>query len=163
MTETGRLTLREAADIIGIPLDSLRKRVYRGTIPAQKVDGQYFVLLSDAKRLSPADKTPGETVLGHGVRQGETSSDNEITRELLDQLKSENEFLRSQLLTLNYTIQELTQKIPNPDGGLPTMIETGQFHPSTKPASPDGPGREQVTSSTHSPLGRRLRFWRRGK
>ena len=66
--ETRRLTLREASDRTGIPLDALRKRVYRGTLPAEKADGAYTILETDlAAIVNPEQRAnfahePGETL-----------------------------------------------------------------------------------------------------
>ena len=97
MGETERLTLREAAEVIGIPLDALRKRVYRGTIPAEKIDGQYTILASVARSFAPdAPRTADETVLGHGSDTGETPPAGLVT-DYIASLKDEIAFLREQL------------------------------------------------------------------
>jgi hypothetical protein len=98
--ETERLTLREAAAVAGIPLDAFRKRVYRGSIPATKVDGQYVVLASDAQALAVAAERPGETtgetVLGHVSDTGETTA-NPLAADYIASLKGEIDYLRSEL------------------------------------------------------------------
>ena len=53
MGETERPTLREAAEVIGLPLDAPRKRVCRGTIPAEKIDGQYTISAGVVRSLAP--------------------------------------------------------------------------------------------------------------
>ena len=172
MGETERLTLREAADLIGIPLDSLRKRVYRGTIPPQKVNGQYFVLASDAKRLSPTDRTAGETVSGHGVRQGETPADSGSTRELIDHLRSEVEFLRSQNETLlgkmanererfDVIHRESLQRIEALTDGV--KVPEPEPVTDTHTASPDATSEAAAVPSTPDTLRQSWRFWKRRK
>lgn len=105
MGETRRLTLREAAEAAGMPLDAFRKRVYRGTIKAAKVDGQYLIDPDDLAALIEPGKTPsdigettGETVLGRVSDTGETPSQApELTLDYIDSLKGEITFLRDQL------------------------------------------------------------------
>lgn len=88
-----------------MPLDALRKRVYRGTIKAAKVDGQYLVDPDDLAALLEADgepsdtgETTGETVLGRVSDKGETPSQApELTRDFIESLKGEITFLREQL------------------------------------------------------------------
>lgn len=109
--ETPRLTLREAADRTGIPLDALRKRVYRGTVPAEKIDGQYTIAIDDLDAITtdqghslPLGQTVGETRVGHGSDTGETRdrTDSEtvpdsIALDYIASLKDEITFLREQL------------------------------------------------------------------
>ncbi len=105
MGETRRLTLREAAEATGMPLDALRKRVYRGTIKATKVDGQYLIVPADlAELIEPGEtssdigETTGETVLGRISDKGETAAQAPVlTLDYIESLKDEISFLRSQL------------------------------------------------------------------
>lgn len=105
MGETRRLTLREAAETAGMPLDALRKRVYRGTIKATKVDGQYLIDPDDLAPLREPGETPsdigettGETVLGCVSGKGETPFQApELTLDYIESLKGEISFLRDQL------------------------------------------------------------------
>jgi hypothetical protein len=73
--------------------------VYRGTIPAEKVNGQYTVLASVARSLAPlasdAGETTGETVLGHESDTGETPT--VMTVDYIASMKDEIAFLRDQL------------------------------------------------------------------
>ena len=56
-----RLPLAEAARCLGIPVTAARKRVARGTLPAVKVDGQWYVDLP----ASTAHGVPGGLPDGH--------------------------------------------------------------------------------------------------
>src|SRR5215212_432427 len=47
MSEPIRLTVDEAAKLLGTSANALRKRIERGTIKSEKVDGVRYVLLSD--------------------------------------------------------------------------------------------------------------------
>src|SRR5918997_4288127 len=47
MSESIRLTVDEAAKQLGTSANALRKRIERGTIQSEKVDGVRYVLLSD--------------------------------------------------------------------------------------------------------------------
>jgi hypothetical protein len=127
--ETRRLTLREASDRSGIPLDALRKRVYRGNIPAAKVDGAYTILETDLVAIvganghtPPVDRTlgetVGETVLGRGSDTGEAMSDG-LALDYIASLKDEVAFLRRELETRTDELQrrdvllrEALQRVP---------------------------------------------------
>jgi hypothetical protein len=127
--ETRRLTLREASDRSGIPLDALRKRVYRGNIPAAKVDGAYTILETDLVAIvganghtPPVDRTlgetVGETVLGRGSDTGEAMSDG-LALDYIASLKDEIAFLRRELETRTDELQrrdvllrEALQRVP---------------------------------------------------
>lgn len=103
MGETPRLTLKEAAHATGIPLDVLRKRVYRGTMPAEKVDGQYLIAADVVANLRTAEapvrdasETLFETGPGRVSDQGETPAAG-LVGDHIASLKGEIAFLRGQL------------------------------------------------------------------
>jgi excisionase family DNA binding protein len=55
MSEPLRLTVDEAAKLLGTSANALRKRIERGTIRSEKVDGVRYVLLSDSDMPQHAD------------------------------------------------------------------------------------------------------------
>jgi excisionase family DNA binding protein len=55
MSEPLRLTVDEAAKLLGTSANALRKRIERGTIRSEKVDGVRYVLLSDVDMPQHAD------------------------------------------------------------------------------------------------------------
>ena len=55
MSEPIRLTVDEAAKLLGTLANALRKRIERGTIRSEKVDGVRYVLLSDGDMPQHAD------------------------------------------------------------------------------------------------------------
>jgi hypothetical protein len=50
-----RLDLRGAAEALGTSVDAVRKRIARGTLESEKVDGKVYVWLDDGAPLSDAD------------------------------------------------------------------------------------------------------------
>jgi hypothetical protein len=50
-----RLDLREAAEILGASVDAVRKRIQRGTLESEKVDGKVYVWLDDGAPRSDTD------------------------------------------------------------------------------------------------------------
>ena len=59
MPESLRLTVDEAAKLVGTLANALRKRIERGTIRSEKVDGVRYVLLSDGDMPQHADDACG--------------------------------------------------------------------------------------------------------
>ncbi|MBA2443513.1 MAG: hypothetical protein H0V53_14110, partial [Rubrobacter sp.] len=73
-----RVTVDEAARVLGLSVDAIRKRVQRGTIAHEKdAAGRVHIMLDDYSTLQDSS---------------ETSSS-----ELVEQLRSENAYLRDQL------------------------------------------------------------------
>ncbi len=177
--ETARLTLREAAERTGVPLDALRKRVYRGTVPAAKIDGQYTIAASDLDALGTDDgstsalgETTGETGVGHGSDAGETPPD-PIALDYIASLKDEIAFLRDQLdqrsrelaqeRERSDVIQQLAlNRIPAlPAGESRTQRSDDQPQPRTdRPdASPDGQGEAIAPNTTSDTSSSEVRHW----
>ena len=78
-----RVSVREAGEILGITREAVRKRISRGTLPAEKVDGEWIIDLPD-QAGSPEDAS--------GDSRGWMERD-----ALVEQLRSENEHLRQSL------------------------------------------------------------------
>ncbi|MGI8476768.1 MAG: hypothetical protein ACR2OO_10405 [Thermomicrobiales bacterium] len=94
MGEPPRLTLKEAAHATGIPLDVLSKRVYRGTVPAEKIDCQHLIaddvvanLRTGGSTVSDVGETPDAGIAGDYIAslKGEVT----FTRERLDYSRRE--------------------------------------------------------------------------
>jgi hypothetical protein len=56
-----RLDLREAAEVLDTSVDAVRKRIARGTLEAEKVDGKVYVWLDDGAPRSDTDALISET------------------------------------------------------------------------------------------------------
>lgn len=85
------LTVKQAADRLGISKDAVRKRLERGTLRGQKdKSGRWQVFLSSQK------SEPSEFV----------------SRELYEQLRAERDFLRQELERKDAVLYNLTRKIP---------------------------------------------------
>jgi hypothetical protein len=50
-----RLDLRGAAEVLGTSVDAVRKRIARGTLESEKVDGKVYVWLDDGAPQSDTD------------------------------------------------------------------------------------------------------------
>ena len=146
--------LDAAAAVLGISPDAARKRLERGTLAGEKRDGRWFV------RVDAPDAMSGQST-------GQPDAISDTARELVDQLKSENAFLREQL---DQRSRELAAERERADIlhrealGQIQALTTGdddydvdQDETATMPysASPEAPGREEapvMTSGTpHEP------------
>ena len=87
------VTIKEAAERLGVSEQAVRQRIRRKTLPAQRLDGKLYVVLSagyDADTSSPSH--------GHdGVDARVASVVRDAYTELVTQLRRENELLREQL------------------------------------------------------------------
>ena len=84
--------LDTAADKIGISPDAVRKRIERGTLEGYKDSGRWKVYLPDSE-----------------PDNDRTKADN--SGQLVQQLKSENEFLRQQLHQQSVIIYNLSESV----------------------------------------------------
>ncbi|MBN2099919.1 MAG: hypothetical protein JW753_10035 [Dehalococcoidia bacterium] len=117
MTER-TLEIGEAARILGISTEAVRKRIKRGSLKAQKNgDGQWLVIL-DESRLAAIRDNGGDSVQADAA--GITTTLNlvrssaaieEALRDEVDVLRDEVTFLREEISRLDTIIMSLTQNI----------------------------------------------------
>ena len=108
-----RASVYEAADLLGVTVDAIRKRIQRGTIPHQRdEDGRVWVLLDTASNLQDAttSRVPDVAEYAYPV---------EVRDELVVSLKDQVEYLRQvigardlELQRKDSIIAALTQRIP---------------------------------------------------
>jgi len=100
-----RLSLKEAARILGISEDGVRKRVKRDSIPYDRdEDGKLYVYLD-------ASQTEDDM-------SGDASGDVPVWT-LVDQLRSENEYLREESRRKDHIIAGLVERIPELEAPAP--------------------------------------------
>jgi excisionase family DNA binding protein len=99
-----RVTVEDAAQILGVSVDAIRKRIERGTLESKRLGKTRYVLLDDT------DMTDQDTI--------RTRHDSDITG-VVEELRAHNETLRKQLdaergasSELRRIIAALTQRIP---------------------------------------------------
>src|SRR5215211_4576840 len=105
MEPTHRVTLKEAAELLGVSKEAVRKRVIRGTIPSDKgEDGRVYVYLD-----AVGDEPPTHE---HGA--------------LISQLRDEISYLREEsrrkdeiIMQQAMTVRELTAPEPEPPSEPP--------------------------------------------
>lgn len=143
-----RVTVPEAAEMIGVTQSAIRKRVQRGTIPWDKdAEGWTYVYLD-----------PSETHLGAGGERTRDRPAGQTRDELLEAYRDQVEFLRRELERKDTIIISLTQRIPELEApsepsGVP---ETASEVPYSTHAPPRP---ERLVSGEQEPPQRRS--WRR--
>jgi hypothetical protein len=129
-----RLSLREAAEVLGISEDGVRKRVKRGSIPHDRDEaGKLYVYLDVSQ--TEADMSAG------------ASADSPVWA-LVDQLRSENEYLREESRRKDHIIAGLVEHIPE-------LEAPSEARESPKMASETG-GRGEVPEEEQRPWWRRM-------
>ncbi len=77
------VTVAEAARVLGITPDSVRSRLQRGTLPGEKIAGIWHVTLPEG--------------IGITRNTGQPGTDGHLQGALIEQLRSENLYLRERL------------------------------------------------------------------
>src|SRR5918996_689662 len=97
-----RVTVPEAAKMMGVTQSAIRKRIHRGTIPWDKDhEGRIYVYV-DPSEMSPETR---------GGKARDTSA-GQSRDELLEAYRDQVEFLRRELERKDTIIMSLTQRIP---------------------------------------------------
>ena len=113
---TERVTVADAARIMGLSAEAVRMRIKRGTLVSEKIDGTVYVFLEADPTRPNSERTEDQT----SDRTGEQTIDQ---TDLVNALRSEVEFLREELKSREEVraeenrrkdtiIAQLTQRIP---------------------------------------------------
>ena len=117
MTER-TLEIGEAARILGISTEAVRKRIKRGSLKAQKNgDGQWLVILDESRVAAGHPHNGGDGVQdAAGVATAlnlvrSSAAIEETLRDEVDVLRDEVSFLREEISRLDTIIMSLTQNV----------------------------------------------------
>lgn len=118
MTER-TLEIGEAARILGISTEAVRKRIKRGSLKAQKNgDGQWLVILDESRVAAGVRDNGGDGVQADATSVATTmnlvrssAAIEEALRDEVDVLRDEVTFLREEISRLDTIIMSLTQNI----------------------------------------------------
>jgi excisionase family DNA binding protein len=96
-----RATIEEAARLLGVSENAIRKRIERGTLRSEKADGTRYVLLDNGMSQHVTDESDG---MPHSTPRGMS----EFVASLQDQI----EFLRRELERKDAILMTMAQRIP---------------------------------------------------
>jgi hypothetical protein len=147
---TRRVTQREAAEILGVSVEAIRKRIKRGTLPSEKgEDGRRYVCLDTA----PDAAQPQADHAGHAYAQTEGAR-LRADAPLVEEMRGRIEDLREQLAAERRANEEnrriiaaLTQRIPE----IEPPIQETPGPPETATEQPGRVGPQPAVESTQEP------------
>jgi len=151
---TERVTVAEAARLLGTSAEAVRMRVKRGSLNSAKIKGTVYVLL-DAEQTRPnIDQTGGDSNMG-SERTDEQTRDRTA---LVDVLRSDVEFLRGELKRReelhaeesrrkDTIIAQLTQRIPELEA--PSEAQEAPVTPSEDAAKGTASPEQQEPTQEH--------------
>jgi hypothetical protein len=155
---TERVTVAEAAQLLGMSAEAVRMRVKRGSLKSAKIKGTVYVLM-DAEQTRPnIDQTGGDSNMG-SERTDEQTRDRTA---LVDVLRSEVDFLREELKRREEVhaeesrrkdtiIAQLTQRIPELEApSEPQEAAVTSPEAADKGTPPPAPPEQQEPSQRRS-------------
>ncbi len=112
MSSPLRATVEEAAKILGTSENAVRKRIERGTLASEKLDGVRYVLLLDSDMPQHATDTAGDSAT-------DMSPDLALIQSHLDSMQEQVSYLKAvihtrdeELRRKDHIIAALTERIP---------------------------------------------------
>lgn len=146
MSEPIRVTVDEAAKLLGTTANALRKRIERGTIQSEKVDGVRYVLLADIDMPRHAgdasDDMPNDSAApSHDSATG-MSTFVESLEDQVDYLRRQLEVWQEEARHKDHIIAALAERIPAIEAA-PEPRESPQT-PSEQQGSGHTPPESQV-------------------
>jgi excisionase family DNA binding protein len=147
-----RLTVPEAARVLGVGVDAIYKRVSRGTLEHEKdEDGRLYIYL-DTADIEANQSTDASTDTYRKAYINALKSENELLRAELESRKVEAE--RKDTLLLN-----LMQRIPQLEPAAGVTEDTPREAPKTPPEAPEDEDNTSVSAEhTDEP---RASWWKR--
>jgi excisionase family DNA binding protein len=114
MTTSGHVTVEEAARLLDVSVDAVRKRIERGTLRNEKVGKTRYVFLDDVMIQQDADRTRHD----FGPDADRTQHDTDMTvlvasmQNQIDALKQELEERKEEARRKDAILMTMAQRIP---------------------------------------------------
>jgi hypothetical protein len=148
-----RASVYEAADILGVTVDAIRKRIQRGTIPHQRdEDGRVWVLLDTASILQDATTSRVSDVADYAYPA-------EVRDELVVSLKDQVEYLRQVIGARDLELQRKDSIIAALTQRIPELEPPKEATPEPQGSPPDAT--EEFSDHEVPPKEERRSWWRR--
>jgi excisionase family DNA binding protein len=132
MSSPLRATVEEAAKILRTSENAVRKRIERGTLPSEKVDGVRYVLLLDSDMPQHADDTAGGSVTDMSTGMPAELS---LMQAHLDSMQEQVSYLKAvvqtrdeELRRKDHIIAALTERIPELEAPREARSEAREGH-----------------------------------
>lgn len=131
-----RLSVYQAAEVLGVTVDAVRGRIKRGTIEHERDGNRVYVIL-DADESDTGRDQPGD-------QYGESCA-------LISQLRDENAYLRDEnrrkdeiIMQQAMTMRQLSAAVPQEPPGVPETVEEGPetYEPRSAAGGPRGDAEE---------------------
>lgn len=146
-----RVTVREAARLLGLTVEAVRGRIKRGTLEVERTDEGVFVWLDREISAEDANQPP----TGHD--QPPTGPQPDARAELVESLLDQVAYMRRQLAEEREANRENRRLLAAALERIPA-IEAPEPRDSTENATEGEPGTETPASDTGEP---RPSWWRR--
>ncbi len=147
MSQPLRATVEEAAKILDTSENAVRKRIERGTLASEKVDGVRYVLLLDSDMPQHVKDTAGDSATG-------MSGDLALMQAHLDSMQEQVGYLKAVIQTRDeelrrkdHIIAALTERIPELEA--PREARESPVTPSDSDGKEEDPGQEKHRSWLH--------------
>jgi excisionase family DNA binding protein len=114
MTTSGHVTVEEAARLLDISVDAIRKRIERGTLRSTKVGKTRYVLLDDVMTHPDADRTRQDYGHDGDMTRQDTDMTSLLTsmQDQIDTLKQELEDRKEEARRKDAILMTMAQRIP---------------------------------------------------
>jgi excisionase family DNA binding protein len=129
-----RVSVAEAARLLGVSQDAVYKRIKRGTIPWDKgTNGKTYVYIDELDESTDGSESSTDEQFDAST---ESSTDS-----LVDELRGRVKFLEDELRRKDTILMSLVQRIPElePPRGSPSEASRGSVTPSEEEAKGEAP------------------------
>src|SRR5215217_65192 len=146
-TSSGHVTVEEAARLLDVSVDAVKKRIERGTLRSEKVHKTRYVFLDDVMTQHDADRTRQD----YGPGADRTQQDTDMTalvasmQDQIDTLKQELEDRKEEARRKDAILMTMAQRIPELEAA-PEAREASQTvseEPSNVSTPPEAQGPEE--------------------
>ena len=119
-----RASVTEAAQVLGVTVDAIRKRVQRGTIPHQRDDaGRVWVLLEAAKSMQGTPTSTGRDESEHVHDTDQDMYQTEGQSHLVESLEDQVGYLRGVIETRDKELEARTEELRRKDHIIAALTE----------------------------------------
>ena len=119
-----RVSVNEAALVLGVTVDAIRKRVQRGTIPHQRDDaGRVWVLLEAAKSMQGTPTSTGRDESEHVHDTDQDMYQTEDQSHLVESLEDQVGYLRGVIETRDKELEARTEELRRKDHIIAALTE----------------------------------------